>query len=268
MARGSARHPWRVIGVWLVLLAIGGLLTSRLLSGALTTQTRSANNPESDQAQTLLQQRLSGPRHATEIVIARSSSLTTDAPAFRAYVEELQRQIRALGPGVVKQSADWFASKNPQLVSADRHATLIPVTMAGSLDDAADNVDRLWGVTLRARHPDQFSVLVAGEATADRDTNTIAEGDLKHGETVGIIFALVVLILVLGTLIAAVVPLVLGIASIVIALGLVSLLGLVFDFSFFVTNMLAMMGLAVGIDYSLFIAHPAPRTPQRDGRRV
>jgi RND superfamily putative drug exporter len=97
MARGSARHPWRVIGVWLVLLVIGGLLTSRLLSGALTTQTRSANNPESDQAQTLLQQRLSGPRHSTEIVIVRSTSLTTNDPAFRAYVEELGRQIQALG---------------------------------------------------------------------------------------------------------------------------------------------------------------------------
>jgi uncharacterized membrane protein YdfJ with MMPL/SSD domain len=242
-----------VIGVWLVLLAIGGLLTSRLLSGALTTQTRSANNPESDQAQTLLQQRLSGPRHSTEIVIMRSTSLTIDDPAFRAYVGELQRQIRALGPGVVEQSADFFETKNPQLVSADRHATLIPVTMAGSLDDAADNVDRLLGVTLHARHPGGFSVLVAGEATADKDTNTIAEGDLAHGETVGIVFALGVLILVLGTLVAAVLPLVLGIASIMIALGLVSLLGLAFDFSFFVTNMLAMMGLAVGIDYSLFI---------------
>jgi RND superfamily putative drug exporter len=145
MARGSARHPWRVIGGWLVLLVIGGLLTSRLLSGALTTQTRSANNPESDQAQTLLQQRLSGPRHSTEIVVVRSASLTTNDAAFRAYVSELDRQIRALGPGVVKQSADFFKTKNPQLVSADRHATLIPVTMAGSLDDAADTSTGFWG---------------------------------------------------------------------------------------------------------------------------
>jgi uncharacterized membrane protein YdfJ with MMPL/SSD domain len=113
VARVSARHPWRVIGGWLVLLVIGGLLTSRLLSGALTTQTRSANNPESDEAQTLLQQRLSGPRHSTEIVIVRSTSLTTNAPAFRAYVGELDRQIRALGPGVVSQSADFSETKNP-----------------------------------------------------------------------------------------------------------------------------------------------------------
>jgi hypothetical protein len=68
-----------VIGGWLVLLAIGGLLTSGLLSGALTTQTRSANNPESDQAQTLLEQRLSGPRHSTEIVIVRSPSMRSPA---------------------------------------------------------------------------------------------------------------------------------------------------------------------------------------------
>ncbi|HEX9343958.1 MAG TPA: MMPL family transporter, partial [Actinomycetota bacterium] len=77
--------------------------------------------------------------------------------------------------------------------------------------------------------------------------------DLKKGETIGIVAAAVILVLVFGALAAAVLPIVLAVMSIVVALGIVSLLGMAFHFSFFVTNMITMMGLAVGIDYSLFI---------------
>ena len=57
LARTSARHPWRVIGAWIVLFVVGGFLTSKLLAGALTTQADFTNNPEAKQAQTLLEQR-------------------------------------------------------------------------------------------------------------------------------------------------------------------------------------------------------------------
>ncbi len=105
---------------------------------------------------------------------------------------------------------------------------------------------------LHAPHPDGFKVWVASEATAANDANTIAEQDLRQAETIGILAALVILIMVFGTLAAAVVPIVLAIMAIMVALGIVSLLGLAFHLSFFITNMVTMIGLAVGIDYSLF----------------
>jgi uncharacterized membrane protein YdfJ with MMPL/SSD domain len=138
-------------------------------------------------------------------------------------------------------------------VSHDQHATLIPVTMAGTLDDADTNIGRVLDKTLHAPHPEGFRVWVAGEATAARDSNTIAEQDLRRGETIGIVAAVVILVVVFGAVAAAVVPVVLAITAIVVALGLVSLLGLAFDLSFFITNMVTMIGLAVGIDYSLLI---------------
>jgi len=253
LARTSARHPWRVIGVWIALFVVGGFLTSKLLSGALTTQADFTNNPEAKQAQTLLEQRLTGPRHSQEIVIVRSDGATVDDPAFRSYVEQLQATIQGLGPGIIQQSTDFYQSHSPLLVSKDRHETLIPVSMAGSLDDASDNIDRLLNVTIHGSHPDGFRVLSFGESTVGQDSKTISEGDLKRGESIGIIFALIILVLVFGTLAAALVPVLLAVMSIVIALGLVALLGLEFHFSFFVTNMISMMGLAVGIDYSLFV---------------
>src|SRR6266511_1818700 len=252
VARWSARHRFTVIGIWVGLFLVGGLLTSSYLSGALTTQADFTNNPDSKQAQTLLEQRLTGPRRSNEVVIVRSDSKTVTDPGFKAYVARLTGDLDALKPGVVHATEDPYRAGG-RFVSDDRHATLIPVTMAGSLDDANDNIDQVLDRTLHAQHPQGFKVWVAGEATAAKDSNTIAEQDLRQGETIGILAALLILIVVFGTLAAAVVPVVLAIVAIVVALGLVSLLGLAFDLSFFVTNMVTMIGLAVGIDYSLFI---------------
>src|SRR6266542_1905736 len=252
VARWSAKHRFRVIGLWVVLFVVGGWLTSSYLSGALTTQANFANNPDSKQAQTLLEQRLTGPRRSNEVVIVRSDSKTVTDPGFKAYVARLKGDLDALKPAVVQQTVDPYQAGN-RFVSQDRHATLIPLIMAGSLDDANANIDQVLDRTLHAQHPQGFRVWVAGEATAAKDSNTIAEQDLRQGETIGIVAALAILIVVFGTLAAAVVPVVLAIVAIVVALGLVSLLGLAFDLSFFVTNMVTMIGLAVGIDYSLFI---------------
>jgi putative drug exporter of the RND superfamily len=251
VALWSARRRFTVIAVWVVLFLIGGVLTGRYLSGALTTRADFTNNPDSKQAQTLLSQRLTGPQRSNEVVIVRSQTSTVSDPAFRAYVERLKAEVDGLGPGIVQHTVDPYTAGG-RFFSTDKHATLIPVTMAGSLDDANKNVDKVLNRTLHGQHPAGFNVWVTGEATSAKDSNTIAEQDLRQGETIGIIAALAILIVVFGTMAAALVPVVLAIMAIVVALGLVSLLGLAFHLSFFITNMVTMIGLAVGIDYSLF----------------
>src|SRR4029450_11107610 len=79
VARWSAKRRLAVVGIWFVVFLAGGLLTSRYLSGALTTQAQFTNNPDSKQAQTLLEQRLSGPRRSNEGGIVRSDSTTVSA---------------------------------------------------------------------------------------------------------------------------------------------------------------------------------------------
>src|SRR5918996_884105 len=96
-------------------------------------------------------------------------------------------------------------------------------------------------------------ILSSTDVTVEEDFSRIAEEDLAQGETFGVLVALVVLVLVFGALVAGIIPIVMGVASIALAIGLVALVGRAVDFSFFVTNIITMMGLAVGIDYSLFI---------------
>ncbi len=98
-----------------------------------------------------------------------------------------------------------------------------------------------------------FETLIAGEATINNDFMEVSEEDLRRGESIGVLTALVVLVVVFGALVAALLPILLGIAAIVVAVGVTAIVGQAFDFSFFVVNMIVMMGLAVGIDYSLFI---------------
>ncbi len=94
---------------------------------------------------------------------------------------------------------------------------------------------------------------VAGTGSLNVDFTKIAEEDLRKGESIGIGIALIVLIIVFASIVAAVVPIVMALFAIAVALGLVALIGQLFSFNLFVENMVTMIGLAVGIDYSLFI---------------
>jgi RND superfamily putative drug exporter len=98
-----------------------------------------------------------------------------------------------------------------------------------------------------------FTSQLAGNATLNADTTKVAQDDLKKGESVGITVALIVLVIVFASILAAVLPISMAMVAIVVALGLVWLIGQFVHFNLFVENMITMIGLAVGIDYSLFI---------------
>ncbi|HLF71865.1 MAG TPA: MMPL family transporter [Dehalococcoidia bacterium] len=255
IARVSARNPWKVVGVWAVLFVISMGLTSALLSGALTTEAGITANPDSSKGLTILEERLRGPTTIDEAVVIRSAALTTDSAMFRNYVSDIAQRIRSLGPDVVKVDsvADYTQGPNaPFLISSDRRTAIIPFTMAGSINDATNNIEAVQAAVHEAPE-DGFEVYTAGNASVGHDFNKASEEDLARGETVGGLIAIVILILVFGAVVAALVPLLVAVLAIVAALGATALLGQAFEFSFFVTNMITMMGLAVGIDYTLFI---------------
>ena len=104
-----------------------------------------------------------------------------------------------------------------------------------------------------ANGKDGFRVLMVGDASAAHDNYELSETDLRRGERIGIPVAMIILVVLFGTLVAALAPIGLSIVCIIIALGMAALIGQVFELIFFVTLMIIMIGLAVGIDYSLII---------------
>ena len=161
----------------------------------------------------------------------------------------------ALGPEVIKQDTliNYYQGNAPFLVSEDRGTTIMPFTMAEEFDDATDNIGSVIGVVDQAREEPGFRVLITGQATVSQDFEEVAQEGLARGEIFGVPIAIIILVLVFGALVAAVVPIVLAVVSIIVAFGAASLLGQLIGLIFFIENIILMIGLAVGIDYSLFI---------------
>ncbi len=89
--------------------------------------------------------------------------------------------------------------------------------------------------------------------TINETFNTISEEDLQRAEIVGLPIALIILIVVFGALVAALIPVGMALAAVAIATGLAAIIGTRFELSFFIVNMISVIGLAVGIDYALFV---------------
>ena len=267
LARVSARRPFVIIAIWAVAALIGGGLAvdaeiapgpkplTDILDKATTTEFRLSSNAESERADRLLEDRFRGPKPIGEIVILQSDSLTVDAPEFQAKVKAVYEDVLSLGDGIVKPTPqqNYYLTNDPSLVSADRSTIIIPLVMTGSLEEAVENVPDVLHVVEEEDGKDGFRVLMVGDASTAHENNELAENDLRKGERIGIPIALIILLVLFGTVTAALMPIGLSIACIVVAFGITALIGQAFELVFFVTLMIIMIGLAVGIDYSLVI---------------
>ena len=253
LARASSRRPWVTVALWIVLLVVALVLTGTVLQDSLTTEFAFTNDPDSQKALNLLEDRLRGPKKITETVIVQSATMTVDDQGFRDKVEELHRDILALGTDIVEGGVHYYQTGAETLVSEDRTTTLMPFTMAGDLVEATDNVEGPFDIVQEANGQNGFTVLISGESSIAFESNELSVNDIEQGERIGVPVALLILIVLFGAVVAAIIPLALAIISIIVALGATALVGQVFDLIFFVTIMITMIGLAVGIDYSLIV---------------
>jgi RND superfamily putative drug exporter len=225
---------------------ISFVLIALLLGNALTSDGDITSNPDSKQASALIHESFPPTPTPSEIVVVRSDRYTVDEPAFKAKVRNLGERAQALG--VVAEVQSYYASGDKSLVSKDRHATMVPLVTRG------DEVAPLVNLVTAADGQEGFRVSITGTLTADADFEKLSEEDLQKGELlIGLPAALIILVLVFGAVLAGFVPVLLGLLSIVIAVALTALVGQAFAVSFFVVNMISAMGLALGIDYALFI---------------
>jgi RND superfamily putative drug exporter len=265
-ARWCAAHPWRTVAAWVGLAVISIGITSTFLADSLTTESNFTGTPESQKAIDLIEQRLNRKEPVRDVVIVRSATQTVDQAEFRQQVGSIRSRLVAAAPGVVTVGPTYYVTHDPSQISKDGHSTVIPVTMPGSqINDAPDRIKPVVAAVDAADGQGGYAVLITGQATVGNDFTKLSESDLQKGEGIGIPIALLILLAVFGAVVAALVPLILTIFAIVVALALAALIGQISPLSFFVVNMLTFMGLAVGIDYSLFIVSRY-RDERREGR--
>jgi uncharacterized membrane protein YdfJ with MMPL/SSD domain len=255
VARASSRHPWRTIGVWVaILLGAVSLVAAGKLNDALTNGIDFTNTPESRAASQLIQDRLRNGAEEpdTELVLVVSNTTTTDDPVFKGYVAALQSRIESIDDSVVTSVGSYLTDDGQ--VSSSRRAALLPVVMTNTDEDVlSDDVKTLARSVRSVEAPPGFETHITGRATLFNDFLDVVEEDIQTGESFGIIVALVVLVAVLGAVVAGLIPILLAVFAIATAMGITALVGTAFSFAVIVQNMITMIGLAVGIDYSLFI---------------
>jgi putative drug exporter of the RND superfamily len=247
LARASSRRPRLVVGLWLIVILTAVVLVAMFLGfegeAEITRQT------ESKQADQILSegfpQEVASGQAISEVVVVRAEGGDVAAAPARARVAALADELRARGAIRVVTYGE-----ERRLVSHDRDATVLLVALGR---DGEDNVDGVVDAVQRLDDEPGYTAAVTGSLTADADEDAASLEDLKKGELFfGAPVALVILLLVFGAVVAGLVPLMLAIVSILVALALVALLAQAYDLSVFTQNMLIGMGLALGIDYSLF----------------
>lgn len=246
LARAAARHPWRVLGLWVVLVAVAYFAAGAM---SLTANPGTAGT-ESKTAADLIDQRLRQQTPPEEYIVVESKATTADEAAYSAFVDTLVRDLRGLKE--VKSVAS-YRDGDRSLVSNDGYTILIPVTLTGDEADAAAAAAPVVDVADEASGTGGFRVTTVGFGSVEGEMSTLLGETMQQGEMIGIVVALVILLIVFGAAVAAGLPIVLALLSIFVAAGATALASNAMEMSSSVVFIITMIGLAVGIDYSLFI---------------
>jgi len=243
LGRVVYRWRWAVVAAWALLLLVCLPLAPRAAS-AFKVGGFSNRDIESARARAALEQNL-GFHASVLLVIFRHPQWTADDPRFVAAVDEALADVRTL-PGVVEVLDHRL---NPNQVGQDRHTAYELLV----LDLTPEQFQRILPSVQSHLRPSALEMVVAGPPAFYRDIEQLSQHDLRRAETISFPFALVALLLVFGSVVAAGVPVAVGGASVVTALALLYGLAHVADMSIFVLNMATMLALGLGIDYSLFM---------------
>ena len=257
IAAASARRPWVVIASWiavLVLLQAAGIVAG----GVFTTQIEFTNDPESQQGLDILET-ARGPIPLQETIVVSHPTLTVDDPEFQTFVGDLTSELRNHPEDIVPgatisyyEALDAGVPTAEGLVNTARTRTIIPTQFVGELDDSSQRVELLHTILEDASAGTEFELLPAGFASINEEFNASAEEDLSS-ESFVLPLAFLILILVFGAVVAAFLPM--GIAALALAgsFAVITLMSEIWPLSTFVFNVTLMIGLAVGIDYALFV---------------
>jgi RND superfamily putative drug exporter len=198
----------------------------------------------------------------SEFVLVQSEERTVDDPAFRAVVQQAVVELDSF-PEVTKLRSP-FAAGNEGQISNDRHSALIQFSPEGSYDEAIAYIDRITAATEQVQEQNPgYYVGQAGSASTGKALDEMFGSQLARAGLLSIPLTLGILLIVFGSLVGATVPLLLALTSVFATMGLVALPSQIVPMDESVAEVILLIGLAVGVDYSLFYIRR-----ERDERRA
>jgi RND superfamily putative drug exporter len=258
VARWSARHPWRAIVGWLVFVALCLGVGSAV--GTNSAKTADYRVGEAGRAEALAAEAHLERRAAEQVLISSRSGGALDQGAARAAADDLTERMRRL-PEV--------ASVADPLLSEDRRVLMVEVALKGEERDAKDKVDALVAQTsaVQKEHPGLL-LEETGSPSVSKGVDKQRSDDLALSEAITLPVTLLTLMVVFGSVTMAGVPLLLALSSIAAAVGLSMVVSHVSPDAGVGTNVILMIGLAVGVDYTLFYLKREREERARSGGRL
>ena len=264
-----ARHPIIVVCVWVLLMVSAGYLSQTYLDTALKGGQGTTKDLESKLAQKLKDEKLSEFNTKSNVISSQESTgkpdeesdepssdnlliVTSDIYTFPSneFESALNLFFSKVQSEIDKSKIDLNIGQLPDYqvtVSEDASTILISVPFVdGNLISPLIHLTEDVSDT-------EFQYYFIGSSSIEYTFQELAEKDLVTGETIGVSVAIIILALVFGSVISAFIPVILAIVAIFVSIGIVSILGQFVDLNDFVPNIMTMMGLAVGIDYCLFV---------------
>ncbi len=249
LAASMARHRRIVIAVWLV-VAFAAAPLALTLTGALSGAGWEAQGSTAQQVRDELRKDFPALGAENPVVVYRQSApIASDPSGLRALVRSLQRAPRA------RSVADPLTlPADAGLISRDGRTAIVPVDLTVTSDASRPVAAGALGSYVSGlKLAPGARADVTGEWPVWSDFNKVNEEALHKAELVSGIPTMILLFFAFGSLIAALLPLLLAMAGIAVGFALLHLLGMATPLSVWSMNFSMMIGLAVGIDYSLFI---------------
>jgi RND superfamily putative drug exporter len=250
MGRWSASHWKTAVFGWLAFVIAAFVIGNAV--GTKYLETSDTNVGEARQADKIIEAGFPQTNDEMgEIVLIQSKTLNASDPAFRAVITDVTKTLDAF-PQVTKLESPLDAS-HADLVSKDGRSVMVTFSPKGDYDQALTYIASIEAAVDKAekRHPG-FSVEELGSVTTERDVNAAFNSMLAKAGMIAIPLTLVILLLVFGSFVAAAVPLLLAITAVFTTTALISIPSQFIPVDESIAEVILLIGLAVGIDYSLF----------------
>jgi RND superfamily putative drug exporter len=238
------RFRWGILLLWGVLL-LASVFFAPELSGQLKGGGFEGSNSEAERVQDLMSEEF-GISPATLIVVFDGDDLSARGEEFRSEQERALAGVREMPE--VRYVSTYADTQDPRFISEDGKKAYAVIAFNVSLDETRNVVDE---VRSKVRSED-LQTYVTGAPAVYQDLEEASNEDIKQAEKYAFPFALLILVLAFGTVVAAGVPVLIGGVSVLTTLAALYFVAGSYDMSVFVLTLSTMLGLGLGIDYALF----------------
>jgi RND superfamily putative drug exporter len=249
LGTAAARHPWRTVGVWLILLAIA-LVLEPAFEARQTAITYTVDDSESARVERLLRTEFPDLGTERDLVVFSSVATPLSDPATQPIVDRVLDRLRQ-EPDVVRVVPPSGA-QGTQLVSRDQRTAVAVVALRGGRAEIQSRAPVLQQIIDDASGTSVRAYLV-GYASIAAEVVDAETASAARAERIGLPLALLVLLLALGTVVAALLPVTLGGLGVLLAFGVLGGVSLATPLNGILSAVVPMIGLGVGIDYAMFV---------------